>query len=171
MIDLDVVVNDKKVNSDLARMEYALSGPVLSVLLDTGVTPIMWADAERRFATEGASDGDPWVPLKDSTLRIRAERGFPYPTFPINVRTGRLREFVTTAGADTMVVGDYVQSTWPGERPMTGDLMYAYATAQAGSTRWRTPPRPVVRLSPEAIVSIYTLLASHVGRAVRGAKL
>lgn len=166
MIDVAVVINDKTVNSRLARMEYMLTGPVIGAMLHSVAVPMLWEDAKRRFATEGRSDGEKWVPLKQSTLDIRRRRGFA--PGPINVRTGLMRDYVTTALGQTVSTSDYTQLTWPGTPPSGGRLMYAYGTAQQGSSVWGTPPRPVVRLSPKVIVGLYAAIAAHVRSSLKG---
>lgn len=166
MIDVAVVVNDKVVNSRLARMEYMLTGPVIGSMLHTLAVPLLREDAKRRFATQGASDGAKWRPLKQATLDIRRSKGFA--PGPINVRTGLLRDFTTTALGQTVSTPGYTQLAWPGTTPSGGNLMYAYATAQAGSSVWGTPARPVVRLSPKVIVGIYAAISGHVRASLKG---
>lgn len=161
MIDVQVIINDKRINTRLAKLEYMLTGPAITSLLHVGVVPMLRADAQERFATEGASDGRKWRPLKDSTIRIRDELGFP--AGPINVRTGTLKSYVTTALGNTVTAGDYSQVTWPGTLPMDrSKLKYALATAQNGASSPSTPARPVINLSPKVIAGIYAAIAAHV---------
>lgn len=47
------------------------------------------------FSSEGASTGQPWQPLADSTKRQRASQGFP-PEHPILVRTHTLERALTS---------------------------------------------------------------------------
>lgn len=167
MIDVAITINDKVVNSRLDRMQYMLTGPVIGSLLQTTAVPLLREDARRRFSTEGASDGEKWVPLKQATIDIRRTRGFA--PGPINVRTGLMRNYVTTALGQTVSTPSYTQLTWPGTQPMDNSpLGYAYHTAQAGSSVWGTPPRPVVRLSPKVIVALYAVMASHVRSSLKG---
>lgn len=167
MISIAVVVNDQMVNSRLARMEYMLTGPVIGTMLHTLAVPLLREDAKRRFATQGASDGAKWRPLRQSTLEIRRSKGFG--PGPINVRTGLLRDFTTTALGQTVSTPSYTQLAWPGTQPAAGsNLGYAYSTAQAGSSVWGTPARPVARLSPKVIVGIYAAIAGHVRAGIKG---
>lgn len=166
MIDVAIVVNDKVVNSRLDRMQYMLTGPVIGSMLHTVGVPLLREDARRRFSTEGRSDGEKWVPLKQATIDIRRARGFA--AGPINVRTGLLRDYVASSLGQTTSTPNYTQLAWPGTPPSAGRLMYAYGTAQQGSSVWGTPARPVVRLSPKVIVGLYAAIAAHVRSSLKG---
>lgn len=167
MIDVDIVINDEKINSKLNRLEYLFSGPMIAALLDQGVVQLLQADAMRRFRTQGASDGAEWAPLRDSTLDIRASDGYPYPMFPINVRTGELSDYVLHGLGDTAVIGDYAQLTWPDPLPDSGNLKHAYRQAQRGNQAKNSPPRPVVQLSVQGMTAIYLALTTPIRKALR----
>jgi hypothetical protein len=56
----------------------------------------------RAFASEGASTGAPWAPLKLSTQRDRRRKGFP-PAHPILQRTGTLMRALVLGEGSSVV--------------------------------------------------------------------
>lgn len=130
-----------------ASLGLFLKGPILDHLKDA---------AAERFVMQGDKAAGKWQPLKESTKRIRVSKGFP--PGPINVRTGRLREFVFTNNGQVMYDGLGTNLAWPDGPHDNGELAHSYRTAQAGSTRWGTPARPVVDMGFEDFVIMNALL-------------
>lgn len=169
-IDFGYRVNDHDAQEMVSGLLEAFSTEALEVFLALSATQILQEDAAHRFDTEGASDGQPWKPLAQSTRKIRKDLG--YPPSPINYRSGSLREFVTEAQGYPVPLGDGLASLqWPGELPpRNSDLFHSYDTAQHGKDaelegdqliQGDTPPRPVVRISAQAQALIQDALALH----------
>lgn len=136
----------------LERLDGVISPLGLGGFINSIVQPKIQSSARERFASEGQDVGG-WEPLKESTLRFREAQGFP--PGPINERTGRLREYIVENQGTVAYDGLGTFFSWPTPPPIAGsDLAYSYATAQSGSSRWRTPARPVAAISFEDMVAI-----------------
>lgn len=145
---------------DLEKIDAGLSPAGIAPFLKALVNQFQ-SSARDRFATEGADVGG-WEELKESTLRIREELGFP--PGPINERTGRLKQYVVENQGEVLYDGIGTQLQWPSPAPGGGtDLAYSYGTAQAGSNHWRTPARPVVALTFDDVVAINLAFGRFVG--------
>lgn len=169
-IDFGYRVNDHQAMNMLDGLDESLSSEALFVFLAVQATQILQEDAKKRFDTEGASDGEAWQSLAKSTIKIRKELG--YPPVPINVRSGDLREYVTTSQGDPVPLAEgLVSLQWPDRLPpRSSDLFHSYDTAQHGKSaefdgdqliQGDTPPRPVVQVSPAAQALIQDALALH----------
>lgn len=145
----------------LERLEERLTDLSLASFLHGPIAQLLQRQSSSKFASESGHTGK-WAPLKKSTQRIRRQQGYG-PSTPINVREGRLKSFVTTAGGDIRHEGLSVAMEWPGGVSMNSTpLMYAYHTAQQGSKRWGTPARPVVGLTTDDIAQIYLALGGFI---------
>lgn len=138
----------------LTRLQGLLSPIGVGTFLQSFVAPHLKESARDTFDTEGDDLGEGgWAPLKESTLRIRESKGFP--SGPINHRTGALRRYVTSNNGSISTTGFTTNLRWPSDPPIQGsDLMFSYATAQAGSAHWGTPARPVVSFTFQDAVAI-----------------
>lgn len=146
----------------LAQLDLLLSPVSIAGFLKNFVVGYLQRAAAERFAMEGDEAVGRWTPLKESTLRIRGEQGFP--SGPINVRTGELREYVTAnQGSLGVDIGATLQ--WPTNLPEGTDLMYKYRVAQTGTMSGRVPARPVVGMSFRDMAAINVLLGGFINTA------
>lgn len=144
----------KEVEDALEAGQANLSTLALVSLVRNILIPIASEASKDAIATQRAPSGKKWRPLKDSTMRVRA--GLRHlgigPAAPINKRTGALERFLQEAGTELVVGDGIIQGAWPALISQDSTrLMYAFHTAQGGSSRWRTPARPVVGLAPTSI--------------------
>lgn len=145
----------------LERLEERMTDVSLASFLHGAVAQLLQRQSSSKFSSESGHTGK-WQPLKQSTQRIRRQQGYG-PTSPINVREGRLKSFVTTAGGDIRHEGLAVAMEWPGGVSMNSTpLMYSYHTAQQGSKYWGTPARPVVGLTVDDIAEIYLAVGGFI---------
>lgn len=123
---------DKK-TADLisAKLFNLLSAPMLSVFLKTTVDPYLRQRVQDRFRQEGDDASGPWVPLADSTHFWREEQGFP-PEHPINIRTGQMFNWATSAGSTRMIGPSSSLLTFPGRKPSGAKMERKVMTAQRG---------------------------------------
>ena len=137
-----------------------LSGPADGYMTDEIVD---------RFAYEGDDKSGDWLPLTESTRRIREDLGFPGSN-PINERTGGLLDFV-------MHSRDYISgSNWAGMEipgdPGQVDLERKLLHAQRGATENPrfpgaiTPPRPVLAVDESDMESLLKILEMHIMESV-----
>lgn len=166
MIQVEVYGDpDSPVFRDLAQLDLILSPASIAGFLKNFVVGYLQRAAAERFDMEGDEASGKWVPLKQSTIRIRAEQGFG--AGPINVRTGELREFVTNnQGSIGIDVGATLE--WPTGLPEGADLMYKYRVAQTGTMSGRVPARPVVGMSFRDMAAINVLLGGFINTATKG---
>lgn len=140
-----------EVNSALETAQGRVSEAGLALMVRHLLIPIASTSSRGRIEAQKTAGGRRWRPLKESTQRVRRSLNLPgiYGHYPINKRTGNLERFLQNAEGEVAILPEYIQGSWPANVSMDGSrLMYAYHTAQAGSKRWGTPPRPIVALAP-----------------------
>lgn len=161
MISVEILGHPGTAIPLLERLEARLSDPSVAAFMRGALAPLLQAQSAAKFASESGHTGK-WRPLKASTREVRRSQGYG-PSSPINVREGRLKSFVTSAGGNIRHEGVAVAMEWPDKVSMNDTtLMYAYHTAQAGSSRWKTPARPVVGLTPGDIAAIYLAVGGFI---------
>ena len=93
------VHGDEQVEHRLLGMgTRAIEGrPVLELIAE------QMREAERDlFLTSGASAGEPWEPLKESTLRKKAAAGYPTAPNSVLIATSDLERSLTESGGDNI---------------------------------------------------------------------
>lgn len=163
----------EKVKKDLDRMEAGVSTAGILSFMEHGLHWLLQAMAAETIDDQMGPGWERWVPLKESTKRIRAALPGIGPDRPINFRTGNLQSYLESAPASYVPGPGGLIMSFPGDAAQNSTrLMYAYHTAQGGSSRWGTPPRPVVGLGANEIghlhaatqVYINELLGMNYGR-------
>jgi phage gpG-like protein len=101
---------------------------------------------KRAFESEGASTGEPWQQLAESTQRDRQAHGFP-PAHPILERTGALLRSLVI-GSD----GGYVVAT-PSQLEIGSDVEYL-KYHQSNLPRKRLPRRAPINLTADDRVDL-----------------
>lgn len=150
---------------DLERGAERVSERGLMMLVRSLLLPVAATESKGTIAAQRGPGGGKWVPLKDSTKRIRSTLGHLgiRPDRPINKRTGALEKFLADAGSEVLVTPGYVEGAWPALVSQDGSrLMYAFHTAQAGSKRWGTPKRPVVGLGPTGVAMLHAMTKTYI---------
>lgn len=143
------------VNKDLETAQGRVSEAGLAMMVRHLLIPIASTSSKGRIEAQKTAGGKRWRTLKESTQRVRRSLGLPgiYGHYPINKRTGNLERFLQSADGEVAILPEFIQGSWPADVSMDGTrLMYAYHTAQAGSKRWGTPPRPIVALAATEII-------------------
>lgn len=149
-------VSWEKVEKDLARMEAGVSTAGILSFMEHALHWVLQAMAAETIDDQKGPGWEPWVPLKESTKRIRAALPGIEPDRPINFRTGNLQNYLQNAPASYVPGPGGLIMSFPGDAEQNSTrLMYAYHTAQGGSSRWGTPPRPVVGLAANEIAAIH----------------
>lgn len=145
-----------KVQKDLARMEAGVSTAGILSFMEHALHWTLQALAADTIDDQMGPGREPWVPLKESTKRIRAALPGIQPDRPINFRTGNLQRYLESAPASYVPGPGGLIMSFPGDAEQNSTrLMYAYHTAQGGSSRWGTPARPVVGLGSGEIAAIH----------------
>jgi hypothetical protein len=147
MVVLDMQVDKSETWAAFAAMRTVLSPAVLQEFLRARATPWITDRAAKRFVGQGDDAVGKWTPLRFATAEIRARMGFP-PSYPINVRTGKLRSWVTSPSSQSIrSTGLGVELTFPG-RGGNAELRKKLQTAQVGKRDTpRTVRRPVLALN------------------------
>lgn len=165
MTSIEIIVDAAAVEEVLGILEAATSPESLGEWLGSDVSNFLQQRAVARFASEGDDASGKWAPLSDATVAIREALGYGGSS-PINVRTGELMDFITSAHGD---VGDSlagVQLSFPGGN--AGDSQTKFNAAQSGNKKSGAPARPVVAIGEEDLTEIMILLTEHIVGALGG---
>lgn len=170
--DLHIEVDASEVESLLSRVDYAIH-PIALTDFMTGWAPgHLHRMAAERFAMQGDHVRGAWWPLAPATEEIRERYGFP-PSEPINVRTGRLRDWLISDQGVVSPSADGVTMVYPGSAPSAAEEQ-KLATAQKGRggngiiPTGRTPPRPVLSVSQYDLMGFMVGLSEHLYRYIGG---
>lgn len=127
---LNIQVDPHEVQILLDRLKLILQPTTLEEFLRVGAAPVLKERAVERFNQEGDDASGKWAPLRFSTQNIRFFEGHN-PVWPINVRTGDLRNYVTESNGLALGNGEGATLEWPWPDP-SGELMAKFITAQKG---------------------------------------
>jgi hypothetical protein len=166
-----VYVNTLDAQRLITAVEIAVSPPSLTYFLQNDALDYFQKEIENRFNYEGDRSSGRWDSLKDATEDIRQREGYG-PAHPINVRTGAMKEFVTSAFG-LSVYGTGAELRIPGEmnNPMMEEKV---RTAQKGKPGNRipafgaTPERPILAVGEHDMVTMVYQLQLHIMRRVTG---
>lgn len=160
MWELTFEADTEELEAVLQKLTVKLSPPGLMGFLATMVDPWLRMRTDNRFASEGDDVTGNWHPLTLATQMMRIQGGFP-PSHPINVRTGKMRDFLTGMASDVKPNGIGATLTYPGP---VGDpeLNEKIKTAQMGKTArsQKTPARPVVGVNENDMLFITSELVA-----------
>jgi len=149
--------------SDTDRMFDFLTAKMSNVglvaFMRDDVRPYLNERARARFAGEGDGVTGSWMPLRPATVGMREKAGFP-GEHPINVRTGKMRRFVTESQG-TVFAGTYGAVAFSTPRKTSGVMADKLRTAQEGDAKTRTVARPVIGLGPEDATHIRDLFRKY----------
>lgn len=149
--NVEIQVDLKELNKVLDRLGQALEYRQLSTIFVSRVEQYLRNRTESRFSNEGDDASGTWAPLKTPTLIFRKRQG--YPPGPINVRSGELRRWATTAGLGHSAKGGGVEFQYPQTKP-TGELLKKVTTAQRGNKR--AVPRLILATNDHDLERIMT---------------
>lgn len=149
------VVITGNVSRKLGRLQRVLSPASIGAFLTTSAEQYLHNRAAQRFAHEGDDAVGQWQQLAFATQNIRSSQGFG-AAHPINVRTGRLRDFIVNAPGSLQIDPTGAMLTLPGSQP-SGELGEKFQTAQQGKPP-RTPARPVLAMSATDLAGVMSLL-------------
>lgn len=143
----------------------SVSGAGLERFLVEEAGPWFENDISDRFHEEGDVRAGFWPPLKESTQRIRASRGFD-PTEPINIRTDELYQFVVNHRSYSFGP-DFAMMEVPGDPPdpLTAKKLLTAQRGDANNPSFPsayTPPRPVLAADEGTLEIMLELLIGHV---------
>lgn len=166
MIDVVFDVDILGLEKDLILLDAKLSPAGVSAFLSDIADPFLKERTENRFANEGDDVSGVWQPLKPSTQRIRASRGYG-AAHPINIRTRQMIDYMLHSRPDVTVAGDDALLVYPAQN-MPSEVAEKIRTAQEGKAYPQTPPRPVIGLSEYDAVLITRDLASWISQGLIG---
>lgn len=146
----------------LEHLETKVSPPGLTTWMEADVDPWLRQRAQDRFTNEGDDVVGAWLPLSPYTQMIRQQMGYG-ADHPINVRTGELENYITSAGS-IFETGVGVTLETPGGT-VPPEMAVKIITAQQGSSFPPTPPRPVLGVNERDLEAIMVTLANWIGRA------
>jgi hypothetical protein len=138
----DVQVDAADFNMKMAILQVRLSASGLQDFMENTMVPFLQMRADRRFAIEGDEVSGRWLPLKRATTLMRLRQGYP-PQHPINVRSGQMKTWITSADGNVRAQHGMADLTWPGNPP-GGTMLKKIQTAQMGQAYPSTAPRPVI---------------------------
>lgn len=144
-ITLQIDVQDQSTIGLLSRIRLALLPTTLQEFMRVGVQTWLVKRIEDRFTSEGDDASGKWAPLRWSTQHIRSQLGYG-AEHPINVRTGALKNWLTSGGT-TAVNGADVSFTLP-RASGDAELLHKLKIAQVGTTSFPgTHSRKVLAMS------------------------
>lgn len=114
------------------------------------------------FATGGKSGGEPWAPLKASTLKRKAKAGYGAT---ILVATGGLRDAMSNTGGDHVAAAETIGSVTRLEFGLKGESERKGSEAFIGS-KYREPRNPF-QLLPRSEVLVADAIRDAVNAAIR----
>lgn len=123
-----ITVDDSAVRGVIEALQQKLQPSALRGFLATRAHEELKRRAEARFENEGDDAVGSWAELAYMTGRIRSFQGYG-PFHPINVRTGKLRNFVLNTFT-IRELGAGATLSMPGQA--SGKLMSKFRTAQQG---------------------------------------
>jgi hypothetical protein len=165
-----IYVDSTTVDSLLAMAKFSVSPAMLSVFLAQRVQPYLAQRIESRFAANGDSASGKWLPLSETSLRIRHEMG-QMDDNAINDRTGAMKDHLTSQFA---IVGGVVTELRVPGNPGDDLMSTKIETAQFGGTgsfngaTTHTPPRPVLAVDATDTAAVVGLLQTHVMDVIGG---
>lgn len=159
---IQIDVDQASANAVLSHLEMKLSQPGLHQFMRDQVSPYLRRRIADRFINQGDDITGPWHPLTVATQKIRAASGYP-PSAPINVRSTQMMDFLVGSPSDITSRGDTAVLIHP---PPTGNklMLKKIATAQMGSAKPKTPPRPVLGMNVDDLDYITSELTEYLVR-------
>lgn len=136
-------IDDREVNEMLDRAVRALDDINLAHgYLESIVVPYLQSSTDRNFEKQGTSTGGKWAELLPVTQEYRFYQGFN-PRWPINVRYGDFRDWLTSDPGSTSYMAGGAELTFPG--PMGGEQEAKLETSMTGVRA--SAPREVLDLT------------------------
>lgn len=159
--NVDIVHVDA--TSAIARMQrigVKLSMTGLQAFMHGTVVPWLQMRAADRFSQEGDDAVGKWSPLKQATMYLRANQGFP-PAHPINVRTGQMRNFIVHASGNVTAAPGIASLNWPGPTGRIKSIDEKIRTAQMGKPSPSTVARPVLAVSMKDTIFVMAATTAY----------
>lgn len=162
-----------RLRARMDKLRTELDGPHIRDFLRREVHPYIRGRVVERFRVQGDDAvAGPWEELKDATKRWRRfyiERGdFPRTIGedrPINVRSGRLRSWVSRSFDIQPSGAKGIELIQPSKRETVGGLFVKLKRAQLGDAR--TAARPVIKMNRTDQRDIEKLTFDWMERAMR----
>jgi hypothetical protein len=162
--EVDLKADFGDVEMMFASAMHALESRNIVNFLQEEALPWFRQRVEKRFGSEGDDASGSWLPLAESTQKIREEGPWSVgPEHPINVRTYDLLNFLRRGAVDYSIGKTTATMYFPG-KPSSEELLDKLSTAQLGRESPRTPKRPVVAANERDLRAVMTRLGIWVGR-------
>jgi len=160
MVSVSVEVDDHSAQVALNHTSNAVTSTSLAEFLRTDAVDWLQARAQNRFSAEGDDASGFWKPLKWPTENFREAMGVER-AHPINKRTGKLEDFVTSSRGMVAPRGQGAALMWPGP---AGDpiLEGKLQTAQKGKRKPNTVARPVVAANQIDVYGLQSAMAAWI---------
>jgi hypothetical protein len=149
-----------QVDGIIKHLENKIEPAGLSTFLQTVVDPFIRNRIDQRFSSEGDDVSGKWHPLAQATQMIRASYGFP-PDHPINKRTGKLHAQLVGHNSDVKPNGFGATLTHPAPGVLDPLTTKKLTTAQSGSSRPNTQPRPVIGVNENDLLFVTSSLTAY----------
>jgi hypothetical protein len=162
-VGLTISVDQSEVLALQKKLDDALGDTSMEEFLKTDVESYLKGRMAGRFAAGGDDVVGIWAELKPSTQKIRQALGYG-PASPINIRTGDLESYLTGAPGIVSGSGD-MEWEFPGPALPT-DVKDKLTTAQQGSSKPHTQPRPILGMNENDSEFLTNALGLHVGEAL-----
>src|SRR6478735_10713497 len=150
------------VQAMLEHLDTALNPVAIASFLGAEISPYLGRRAKARFSNEGDDVVGGWRPLSAATQNIRAvgrSQGLwaVGDAHPINVRTHRLEEYVTSGIGNVTPNPAGAILQYPNPARANRETREKMKTAQQG--RSNTPPRPVLAVNERDMTFLLLALA------------
>lgn len=157
---ITIETDRSRVDAVVQKLESKIEPAGLAMFLQTVVDPFLRNRIDNRFGGEGDDVSGNWHPLAQSTQMIRASYGFP-PSHPINKRTGKLHSQLVNSSSDVKPNGFGATLTHPAPGTLDTITTKKLTTAQMGSSRPPTRPRPVLGVNENDLLFVTSSLAAY----------
>lgn len=156
-----IYVDPQDAVARMYRIGNRLSMLGLQSFMHGVVVPWLQMRAADRFANEGDDAVGQWTPLKQATMYLRMNQGFP-AAHPINVRTGQMRNFILGAHGNVTAAPGVASLNWPGPTGRVKSIDEKIRTAQMGKPNPATVARPVLGVSMTDTIFVMAATTAYV---------
>ncbi|AMS02313.1 hypothetical protein SEA_GOURDTHYMES_20 [Gordonia phage GourdThymes] len=159
-IVLETIVDVSRPTLRIKAYQDRVEGASLAAFMQGFAAPLLQDRAHDRFEGEGDSASGKWKPLQPSTIARREKAG--QVPIKINDRTGTMRAWVENAQGRITAVKYAAVLEWPGT-PSNRTVGKKLKVAQMGLPTPYTPPRPVVAIEGEDLLTILVAMENWIG--------
>ncbi|ANA87252.1 hypothetical protein SEA_GIBBLES_17 [Gordonia phage Gibbles] len=151
-----VKANFRPVKDKLTTIEQGVSAHALIATMNS-IHHYFVNKTENMFSAESDPFGNKWAPLAPATISRRSSLGFP--PAPINVRTGKMKDYMTPSVPDVIGSGAFVSMAYPRRNAPPNDMLIRLK--QAGG-ELKGPAREVVGMNETDVAYVISYVNASV---------